>query len=254
MKGKGLKRFIFSIGEFAKKHSSELLIGIGVSGTITAIGMAIRATPKAVELKREAEANKKEPLTKVEVVKSCWKCYIPTIAVEGLSIACFVGASSVNARRNTALAAAYALSESALSDYQEKMIEVVGDRKAREVKDAVAKKRIETNPIKTNEVIITSKGDTLCYDAFGGRYFKSDRESINQIVNELNRRMRDENYISLNEFYYEIGLDGTKIGDFIGWNIEKGYIDIDYSSQLTIDGIPCLVIDFQLAPEYNYYS
>ena len=252
MRSKNTKRFIFGIGEFVKKYSSEILIGMGISGTITAICTAVTATPKAVELKRAAEKAKKEPLTKTEVVKTCWKCYIPTAAIEGISIGCFIGASSVNARRKTALAAAYALSESALSDYQDKMIEVVGEKKAREVKDAVAKKRIENNPVKPDEIIITSKGSTLCYDAFGGRYFKSDQETINRIVNELNRRMIDDGYISLNDLYYELGLEGTGVGYDVGWNIEKGYIDIDYSSQLTKDGTPCLVMDFKLAPRYNY--
>jgi hypothetical protein len=64
--------------------------------------------------------------------------------------------------------------------------------------------------------------------------------------------MRDEMYISLNEFYYEIGLNPISIGDDIGWNIDRGYIELNFSSQLTDDGNPCLVIDYQVAPRYEY--
>ena len=104
----------------------------------------------------------------------------------------------------------------------------------------------------TREVIITEKGNTLCYDAISGRYFKGDIDKIKKAEYELNRQMRDEMYISLNDFYYEIGLDNIKIGDELGWNIDDGYIDLSFSSQLASDGTPCLVIDYSIAPRYNF--
>lgn len=163
-----------------------------------------------------------------------------------------IGANSVNLRRNAALATAYTLSESALKEYQEKVIETIGEKKEQAIQDAVAKDRIEKNPVSTKEVIITEKGDTLCLDYPSGRYFKSDREKINKAVNELNRRMRDEMYISLNEFYYEIGLSGIGIGEELGWNIDQGYIEPSFSCQLAEDGTPCLVISYLVGPRYDF--
>ena len=64
--------------------------------------------------------------------------------------------------------------------------------------------------------------------------------------------MRDEMYVSLNDFYYEVGLDNIKIGDELGWNIDNGYINLSFSSQLAGDGTPCLVIDYSIAPRYNF--
>ena len=81
---------------------------------------------------------------------------------------------------------------------------------------------------------------------------KSDRDKITRVMNELNRQMRDEMYVTLNDSYYELGLDGTKMGDMLGWNIDKGYIDLAFSSQLDANGTPCLVIDYQVAPVYDY--
>ncbi len=92
------------------------------------------------------------------------------------------------------------------------MIETIGEKKEQTVRDAIANDRINKNPVSRREVIITEKGNTLCYDAISGRYFKSDIDKLKKAENELNRRMRDEMYISLNEFYYEIGLNPTKIG------------------------------------------
>lgn len=235
------------------KHSPEILTGIGIAGMITTTIMAVRATPKALILieKRKEEINV-DKLTPIELIKTTWTCYIPAAITGGLSVICLIGASSVNARRNAALATAYTLSESALKEYQEKVIETIGKKKEQTVRDAIAKDRIDKNPVSSREVIITEKGNTLCYDSISGRYFKSDIDKLKKAENELNRRMRDEMYISLNEFYYEIGLNPISIGDDIGWNIDRGYIELNFSSQLTDDGNPCLVIDYQVAPRYEY--
>lgn len=250
---KEIAKSCLSLKTAIKKHSPEILTGIGIAGMITTTVMAVRATPKALilieERKEEIGAEKLEAM---DMVKTTWACYIPAAITGTLSVACLIGASSVNARRNAALATAYTLSESALKDYQGKVIEMFGEKKNEAVKDAVAKDKVEKNPVVTREVIITEKGNTLCYDAISGRYFKSDIEKIKKAECELNRQMLDDMYVSLNDFYYEIGLDSVKLGDELGWNVDSGYIDLSFSSQLASDGTPCLVIDYSVAPRYDY--
>lgn len=236
-----------------KKHSPEILTGIGIAGMITTSVLAVKATPKAlvlIEDKKEEEGVDK--LTPVETIKAAWPCYIPAAVTGALSVACLIGASSVNVRRNAALATAYTLSESALKDYQEKVIETIGEKKEQDVRDAVAKERIARDPVSSREVIITERGNTLCYDVISGRYFKSDIDKLKKAENELNRQMRDEMRISLNEFYDELGLGHIAVGDDLGWNIEKGYIELDFSSQLADDETPCLVIGHSNLPVYDY--
>ena len=250
---KEIAKSFLSLKTAIKKHSPEILTGIGIAGMITTTVMAVRATPKALilieERKEEIGAEKLEAM---DMVKTTWACYIPAAITGTLSVACLIGASSVNARRNAALATAYTLSESALKDYQGKVIEMFGEKKNEAVKDAVAKDKVEKNPVVTREVIITEKGNTLCYDAISGRYFKSDIEKIKKAECELNRQMLDDMYVSLNDFYYEIGLDSVKLGDELGWNVDSGYIDLSFSSQLASDGTPCLVIDYSVVPRYDY--
>lgn len=235
------------------KHSPEILTGVGIAGMVTTTVMAVRATPKAIRLlddeKKRQNVDKLEP---ADVVKTAWKCYIPAAVTGTVSVVCLIGASSVNARRNAALTAAYTLSESTLRDYQKKVIETIGEKKEQTVRDAVAKERLEKNPVENKEVIITAKGETLCFDVVSGRYFKSDIDKLKKAENELNRQMRDEMYISLNEFYYEIGLEPVKLGEDLGWNIDDGYIDLHFSSQLATDGTPCLVIDYGYGPRYDF--
>lgn len=235
------------------KHSPEILTGVGIAGMVTTTVMAVRATPKAIRLlddeKKRQNVDKLEP---ADVVKTAWKCYIPAAVTGTVSVVCLIGASSVNARRNAALTAAYTLSESTLRDYQKKVIETIGEKKEQTVRDVVAKERLEKNPVENKEVIITAKGETLCFDVVSGRYFKSDIDKLKKAENELNRQMRDEMYISLNEFYYEIGLEPVKLGEDLGWNIDDGYIDLRFSSQLATDGTPCLVIDYGYGPRYDF--
>lgn len=253
MSKKHFSGIIRNVRSSMKKHSPEILTGVGIAGMVTTTVMAVRATPKALMLIEEKKDEyETDTLSPVETVKAAWTCYIPSAIVGGVSIFCLIGASSVNLRRNAALATAYTLSESALKEYQEKVVETIGEKKERDIRDSIAKDKVEQNPVVQKEIIITEKGDTLCFDTLSGRYFKSNRDQINKAVNELNRRMRDDMFISLNEFYYEIGMDGTKLGDVLGWNIDRGYIDIDYSSHLANGETPCLVLDYRIVPEYDY--
>lgn len=239
----------------AKKHSPELLTGIGIAGMVTTVVLAVRATPKALRLidEKKADIPEEESIPRIEAVKAAWKVYVPAVLTGILSTICLIGANSVNQRRNAAIAAAYSLSESALKEYREKVVETIGERKEQAIRDDIAKDRITENPVR--EVIVSDRGSTLCYDSLSGRYFKSDIEKLRRIVNDLNRRMRDEMFISLNDFYCAVDnpdLGPTKLGDMLGWNIDKGYIDLNFSSQLTTDGTPCLVLDYTVVPEYEY--
>lgn len=252
----GLKQTIKSVERVLTKYSPGILTGIGIAGMIGATFMAVKATPKALYLieskKGESEV---EELTPVETIKTCWKCYIPATLTTVLSAACLIGASTVSAKRNAALATAYSISEAALREYQEKVVEVIGEKKEKVVRDAVAKDQIERDPVTKSEVvIIDSNSNTLCYEPLSGRYFKSTIDKIKKAEIKLDRQMIQEMYVSLNDFYWEIGLDGTDLGDKMGWNLSKGYMDLSFSSQLADDGTPCAVIVYGIPPVYDYQN
>lgn len=245
-----------SIKGVLERHAPEILTGIGVAGMVTSTVLAVKATPKACLLindrKDELEVEK---LPVTELVKTTWKCYIPAVVTCGASIACLVGASSVNFKRNAALATAYKLSEAALSEYKDAVIETIGEKKEQSVRDKVAEERLKKNPVSKSEVIVTGNGTTLCYDPVGNSYFKSNIQQIESAKNKLNARMLSENYVSLNDFYDELGIGPTKLGDDLGWDIYKdGLVEIAFSSQLAEDGTPCLVMDYSIAPRYEYYK
>lgn len=254
-------KMIGKVGKFMDKHKPEILTGIGVAGMITSIVLAVEATPKALQLideereRREEESDDElvEPITKLDVVKTTWRCYIPTVVTCIASATCLIGSTAVSTRRTAAMAAAYKLSEEALTLYKEKVVETIGEKKEKTVREKVQKEHIERNPASTSEVIIAAPGDVLFFDVMSSRYFESDLETIKRAVNDLNKRMLNENYVSLSQFYDELNLKHTKNSDEIGWNIhEEGFITIDYGSHITDDGKPCIVLDYLVAPRYDY--
>ena len=256
MNKSGLKQTIKSAERVLTKYSPGILTGIGIAGMIGATFMAVKATPKALYLiETKKEESEVEELTPVETIKTCWTCYIPATLTTVLSAVCLIGASTVSAKRNAALATAYSISEAALREYQEKVVEVVGEKKEKAVRDAVAKDQIERDPVTKSEVvIIDSNSNTLCYEPLSGRYFKSTIDKIKKAEIKLDRQMIQEMYVSLNDFYWEIGLDETDLGDKMGWNLSKGYMDLSFSSQLADDGTPCAVIVYGIPPVYDYQN
>ena len=254
------------------KHSPEILTGIGIAGMITTTVLAVKATPKALRLIEEKKKdifNNLDPedipgnnvdytdisLKPLEVIKVAWKPYIPAVVTGVASVTCLIGASSVNAKRNAALATAYELSKTALADYKEKVVETIGEKKEQTIREKVAQKKVDENPSGKSEVIITGNGDVLFLEPASMRYFKSDIESVRKIINDLNYRMTTgmEEYISLSELYDEIGLSHTVTSDDMGWNIYKdGPIDIDFPAAKTDKGEPCLMLEYNVSPRYDY--
>ena len=256
MRKLNLANFMASTREFINKRSPEILTGIGIAGMITTTVLAVRATPKALTLiEKKKDEDTVEVLSPLEVVKTAWKPYIPATVTGVVSVACLIGASSANAKRNAALATAYKLSETALSEYREKVIETIGEKKEKTVRDKVAEERVKKNPVSKSEVIVTNNGTTLCFDPISARYFKSSIDKIKRAENELNKQMLHDisGYVSLNDFYDELGLDHTTIGDDLGWNVDK-LIDISFSSQLNDNGEPSVVLDYVVVPKSNFYK
>ena len=274
MNKESIVNFFNGVRSTMDKHSPEILTGIGIAGTITTTVLAVKATPKALELIEEAEYKKEEEtvvynckvnkvsecissdLKPLEVVKAAWKPYIPAAITGSLSVVCIVGASRVNFKRNAALATAYTLSEKVLKDYKDSVVETIGEKKEEKIKEKVAQKKVDKQPASKSEVVmVNSDGNVLFLEPVSNRYFKSDVESIRKIVNDLNYRLTTgtEEYISLSEFYDEIGLSHTSISDEIGWNIYRdGQIAVDMPSAKTDKGEPCLVLDYNVSPRYDY--
>ena len=230
---------------FLIENSPSILTGVGVAGTVTTAALAGKASTQAY--KKYEDVKDKDT---VEQVKSIAPLYLPVALSCGVTIACIIGANHVNLRRNAALAAAYAMSAEDIKIYKTKVEEKLGKKKSTDICDEMAAEKITKNPPKEDMIISTGKGDTLCYDSMSGRYFKSDIEAIRHAVNDINQELTQNLRMSLNDFYYELGLPEIVLGQELGWNGSsvEGQLNVIFSSQLTPDGKPCLVIEYDVCP------
>lgn len=255
-----VSKLIKTVKTSVGKKSPEILIGLGVAGMITTTVLAVKATPKALKLIEEAKQTKEdnEDLKPLDVVKVTWKCYIPAVVTGAVSIACLIGANSVNARRNAALATAYKLSETALSEYKEKVVEEIGEKKEKVIREKIAQDHVDKNPeVNKSEVVVVGSGDVLFLEPICGKPFRSDIETVRKVINDFNYRMTTgmEEYISLSEFYDEFKLKHTGASDALGWNLGRdGQIEVEFLAAKTEDGKPCLELSYRVAPRYDYAS
>lgn len=261
MSKQALVKFTKDVQASLARRSPEILMGIGIAGMITTTVLAVKATPKAVKLidqrKDELEVDK---LTPIDTVKTTWKCYVPAVITGVASVACLIGSNSVNSRRNAALATAYKLSESAFSDYRNSVVETIGEKKEKTVRDKVSEKQVKENPVNKTEVIVTGRGQTLFFDPLSHRYFYSDMEKIKRAENRLNKDIicdPFESGVTVNDFYAEIGIPGTATGDSLGWKRANYLIDIYPSAQMAEEGTehegqPCIVLNHYNPPKYDF--
>lgn len=270
MKNKpNIKKAVNTAKKGLSRRSPQILTGLGVIGFTTTVIMAIKATPKAMQLIEEAEQQKYldleldkvddsygtigVKLTPLETFKVVWKPYLPVVALGTASAGCILGANSIVLKRTSALAAAAQLSREALNEYRAKTLEVIGEKKERVIRDKVAESNLKKHESKNQPIIITGKGGTKCFDPFSGREFESDIDIINKAVNEVNYCLLNEMYVSLNYFYEKIGLEPNGLGDLMGWNIDRdGQIEVDFSAQLTQNNEPCLVMELKPMPDYDF--
>ena len=237
-----------NLGGVISRNSPAILTGLGCAGVLTTAILTGRATLRASEILKMEAPDEQLPAT--EIVKLTWKVFIPPVLVGASSIACIIGANTINTHRNAALAALYSLSETAFREYKEKVVEEIGRNKELKVRDSIAQDRVTTNPVGDRTIIFTGNGEVLCYDALCDRYFKSSAEKIRQEVLKLNEDLRNDMWLDLNDLYYAIGLPSTKLGNQVGFDMDKGYIQVDYTGTLTPEGQPCLSIDMTVYPKY----
>lgn len=241
-----------SIGE----NAPAILIGLAILSGGTAVVLAVKDTPKALkrieEKKQETGVDK---LTPIETVKVTWPCYVPTALAFTFAAGCAIGSQSIHAKRHAALATAYKISETALVEYRDKVVETIGEKKEQTVRDNVAQEQINKTPFIPEEVKITGKGSSLFLDPLSNTYFISDKQVLHSAENKLNKAMMQSvcGSVSLNDFYVEIGLEpvDSAVGYSLGWNTEH-QIDLDIRPGESSDERPCFVVKHYNPPKYGY--
>ena len=166
------KGILSTVTYTVKKHSPEILLGVGITGMVVSTGLACRATLKCeaildehkaamtqidetlaleVEEYTEVEAKKDILITKRDTVIEFVKLYGPSVTLMGASIACILGSYRIMNRRQVALMAAYKMVEEAFSTYRGRVVKELGAAKD-------AHFMYGTNTITEEETIVDENG------------------------------------------------------------------------------------------------
>jgi len=246
MNGNSLKTMLIGVKKSFIKNSPTILLIMGASSMVASTVYAVKATPKALSI-----IDEKKLTTRADIIRATWKQYLPAIISGTAGILCLVGSNSIHAKRNATLATVYKISETALTEYKDKVVELVGNKKAKEIDEKIYQDKIDKTPA-NNVIIANGNGDVLCFDSMSGQYFKADVDYLGKCINSLNESMLLYNYVSLNDLYEQLGLELSAIGDQIGWNIANGLVELNLGAQLSKDGVPCVVLQYNMPPESGF--
>ena len=161
---------------FLKRNASTILTCLGAAGVIATSIAAVKATPKAEILLREAEEEKGENLTTLEKIQTAGPAYIPSLLIGASTIACIFGANVLNIRQQATLMSAYGLLETSYKEYSKKVKELYGEEADNKVKEEVTKEHYTEIP----ETI--PEGKQLFFDFKTLNYFESTMDEVLQKV------------------------------------------------------------------------
>lgn len=247
MKESKLGKLIDGITSFADTHQREILLGCTIVGVISTGIAAWKNSPKAHKIVRkhrkamglidkdlengdisEEEAKNYKKEETVLMIKEVTPLVLPPVVLGGATIAAAIGGNSASSKRIAALSAAYNLANEQLEDLTDKTEEILGVKKAQEIKDAanVEKMNRDYEKTKNSEIIETGNGNTLFYDKYCGRFFRSSWEAVKSSVNQINRECNDSCYggeVKYNDLADLYGLpDDSVFGDMMVFKKEKG--------------------------------
>lgn len=228
---------------FFKRNASTILTCVGGIGVVATAVVAVKDTPKAMQIIEKKTEEKGEDLTTIEKIKVAGPVYIPAVAIGVSTLSCIFGANTLNKRTQASLMSAYALLNSSYNEYKNKVEELYGEGADARVKGEVAKDKYNSDDISRDDEKL------LFYDYFSERYFESTMEEVMQAEYEINRELHTKDYAYLNEFYDMLGLGHIQSGWDLGWSMGaslshywKTWIDFRHEKVEMEDGMECYII------------
>lgn len=209
-------RTFHKVGFKFKKHSPEILVGVGVVGIVAGAVLACKATLKVEEVLDDS----KEKIDKIKAANETgeteaglvyteddykkditivytqtgvelFKLYAPAVGLGVLGITAIIGGHRILHKRNVALAAAYTAVDKSFKEYRGRVIERFGEELDKELKYNIKSKEIE-------EVVVNEDGT---------------EQAVKKTVNVV-----DENDISSYSEYAKFFDDGCT-----GWSKDPEY-------------------------------
>ena len=238
-----------------KKHSPEILAGVGVVGVVASTVLACKATMKVNDILTDAkeqidkvnsvknnpvyadrysEEDAKKDLSVVYVQKGVEivKVYLPAFALGTVSIGCLLSSNNILRKRNAALGAAYATLDKSYKAYRNRVVERFGSEVEKEIRYNIRAEEIEHATIdeEGNEVVVKEEVKTMDPNLYSDYAKFFDESNVNWNRNPeynlmflksqqqyANDLLKSRGRLFLNEVYDMLGMERTKAGQVVGW-------------------------------------
>ena len=238
-----------------RKHSPEILAGVGVVGVIASTVMACKATTKLSYILEESkdqldqiktvavdpayadkysedDAKKDTTITYVQTGVKVAKLYAPSVILCAGSLGCLLASNNILKKRNAALSAAYMTVDKSFKEYRKRVAERFGDEVEKEIRYNIKAKEVTTVDENGNEVTETVKvmdgtDDPNTYSDYARFFDESCAAWQNDAEYNLtflkaqqqyaNDLLKSRGRLFLNEVYRMLGIDETKAGQVVGW-------------------------------------
>ena len=251
-------RLLSSTQYQVKKHSPEILMIAGITGTIVGTVLACKATTKVSEIMEEknklvedvhtclndkeieyTEEDSKRDLTIIyaQTGVKLFKLYAPAIGVMALSFASIIYGHKVLKKRNVAIAAAYAAIDKGFKQYRKNVIDEFGESvdqqmrfglKSKEVK----KKDKDGKTVKETEYYIDPDSNPLdniseyarFFDATSNNFEKDPEYNMMFLRRQqdyANEMLKSRGHLFLNEVYDLLDIPRSRAGQVVGWVYDK---------------------------------
>lgn len=227
-----------------KKHSPEILTGLGITASIggaVATGIATYKAAPIIEqlnvdiqdVKEDKEIYESKKSYTKELIKTyaggaskLAALYAPAVALELVSAGCAIGSNRIYSNRVANLSAAYCSLATAYGLYRKKIKDKFGkeeDVAARINGDVVEESSNDGEKKKT--VYVDGYGEVSEYSRFFGPGYSSQAYNDNEynksfvlgIQKYANDLLRSRGHLFLNEVYDALGFEHTKSGSVVGW-------------------------------------
>lgn len=244
------------VSTVAKAKAPVILTGVAVVGVVTTAGLAWRLSPHAkVRIEQAStELSDDGDISISKKLELTWDLWLPVAASGTLTIGAVFLGSRLQSKRLAAVIGAYSIAETALQQYEKTVLSELGESAFEKVADKVASDRVLNDPPpKSLDIPDPTSGQTIWYDAWSGRYFTSDIETVRAGVNRFNKRLLGDMWLSLNELYSELNQEPARSADIVGWTPDD-IVELDVRAAVMNDSVPVMVLDYQNAPRVYPYD
>lgn len=242
------------IGFGLKKRSPEILVAVGVVGTVVSAVMACKATtkintildetkeqldkiheyagnPDVAEKYNAEDAKKDTAIVYAQTGVKLAKLYAPAVGLGILSISSILASNNILRKRNMAISAALAAATQDFKDYRNCVIERFGKEvdhqlryniKAEEIEETVTDEKGKEKKVKKSiEVADLNASGYVKYFTRSNPYWEEDSSYVEMFLrsqqNYANDKLKATGHLTLNDVYDMLGFHDSKAGMVVGW-------------------------------------